>query len=128
VTNHSAARLAGELFVRANARSKVGATTTAHLAWILATDPTNPEALRGYTFPVYLAYGLLTEEFMVRRVRFLAGLPPDVSIEAYPGIHHFVPPQRSQPAKYAAALRQLWARAEGRGTESATGGDSGYAA
>jgi pimeloyl-ACP methyl ester carboxylesterase len=91
-------------------------------------DATDRDALRRCTFPVYLAYGLLTEEFMVRRVKLLAGLLPDVWIEAYPGIHHFGPPQRTQPAKYAAALRQLWARAEGRGTESATGGDSGYAA
>jgi hypothetical protein len=94
----------------------------------LQTDPTDPEALRRCTFPVYLAYGLLTEEHMVSRVQFLAGLLPDVWIEAYPGIHHFAPPQRSQPAKYAAALRQLWARAEGRRLGSTTGGDSAYAA
>jgi pimeloyl-ACP methyl ester carboxylesterase len=92
------------------------------------TDATDREALRRCSFPVYLAYGLLTEEFMVRRVRLLAGLLPDLWIEAYPGIHHFGPPQRTQPAKYAAALRQLWARAEGGRAGSTTGGDTGYAA
>lgn len=92
------------------------------------TDTTDREALRRCTFPVYFAYGLLTEEFMVRRVQLLAGLLPDVWIEAYPGIHHFGPPQRTQPAKYAAALRQLWARAEGERAGFTPGGDTGYAA
>jgi pimeloyl-ACP methyl ester carboxylesterase len=90
-------------------------------------DATDREALRRCAFPVYLAYGLLTAENMVRRVQLLAGLLPDVWIEAYPGLHHFAPPQRSQPAKYAAALRQLWVRAERSRTRSA-GGDTGYAA
>ncbi len=86
------------------------------------------EALRRCTFPVYLAYGLLTAEFMVRRVRLLAGLLPDLWIQAYPDVHHFNPPQRSQPAKFAAALRQLWARAEASGTHTTEGGDAGFAA
>ncbi len=64
--------------------------------------------------PVYLAYGLLTEEFMVHRVQILAGLLPDLWIEAFPGVHHFGPPQRTQPARYARSLRFLWARVEGR--------------
>lgn len=86
------------------------------------------DALRGCTFPVYLSYGLLTEEFMVRRVRLLAGLLPDVWIQAYAGLHHFGPPQRTQPAKYATALRQLWARAEAHDEQPAGTGDEGYAA
>ncbi len=93
-----------------------------------ATDATDREALRRCTFPVYLAYGLLTEEFMVRRVQLLAGMLPDIWIEAYAGVHHFGPPQRTQPARYAAALRQLWSRAEGSRAGSRTGGDAGYAA
>jgi pimeloyl-ACP methyl ester carboxylesterase len=92
------------------------------------TDPTGRDGLRRCTFPVYLAYGLLTAELMVRRVQLLAGLLPDLWIEAYPGIHHFGPPQRTQPAKYAAALRQLWARAESGRAGSPTGGDGSYAA
>jgi hypothetical protein len=53
---------------------------------------------------------------------------PDVWIEAYPGVHHFGPPQRTQPARYAWALRQLWARAETRRAGPATGGDNDFAA
>jgi pimeloyl-ACP methyl ester carboxylesterase len=91
------------------------------------TDTTDPELLRRCAFPVYLAYGLLTQEGVIRRMQALAGLLPDVWIEAYPGLHHFSPPQRSRPGHYAAALRHLWARAEaGRGGSGA--GDTGYAA
>jgi pimeloyl-ACP methyl ester carboxylesterase len=92
------------------------------------TDTTDRDALRRCTFPVYLTYGLLTAEHMVRRVQTLASLLPDLWMEAYPGIHHFGPPQRTQPAKYAVALRELWGRAE-RGRAGAVGdGDAGYAA
>jgi pimeloyl-ACP methyl ester carboxylesterase len=91
------------------------------------TYATDPELLRGCTFPVYLAYGLLTHEGMIRRMQTLAGLLPDVWIEAYPGLHHFAPPQRSRPADYATALRHLWARAEA-GRAGSGGGDTGYAA
>ena len=92
------------------------------------TDTTDRDAFRRCTFPVYLAYGLLTAEAMVRRVSLLAGLLPDVWIQAYPGIHHFAPPQRAQPARYAASLRQLWARAEGVRAGLTSDGDAGYAA
>ena len=91
-------------------------------------DTTDPAALRSCMFPVYLAYGLLTAEAMVRRVQLLAGLLPDLWIEAYAGVHHFGPPQRTQPARYAAALRQLWARAEATRAASPVHGDTGYAA
>lgn len=91
------------------------------------TYATDAELLRGCAFAVYLAYGLLTHEGMVRRIQALAGLLPDVWIEAYPGLHHFSPPQRSRPAHYATALRHLWTRAEaGRATSGR--GDTGYAA
>jgi pimeloyl-ACP methyl ester carboxylesterase len=92
------------------------------------TDNTDRDALRRCALPVYLAYGLLTAENMVRRVQLLAGLLPDLWIEAYPGIHHFGPPQRTQPVRYAASLRQLWARAEHKRAGSTTAGDAGYAA
>ena len=91
------------------------------------TDTTDPELLRHCAFPVYLAYGLLTHEGMIRRMQALGGLLPDVWIEAYAGLHHFAPPQRSRPAHYAGALRHLWARAEA-GRAGTGAGDSGYAA
>ena len=91
------------------------------------THTTDPELLRRCAFPVYLAYGLLTHEGMIRRLQALAGLFPDVWMEAYPGLHHFAPPQRSRPGHYATALRHLWARAEA-GRVASGRGDTGYAA
>lgn len=91
------------------------------------TDRSDREALRACTMPVYLAYGLLTEAFMVHRVQILAGLLPDLWIEAYPDIHHFNPPQRSRPAHYAAALQTLWTRADGQPLAH-TAGDPTFAA
>jgi hypothetical protein len=65
---------------------------------------------------------------MVRRIALLANVLPDVWIQAYEGVHHFAPPQRSQPERYGAALRELWARAERERVTPTTGGDPGYAA
>jgi pimeloyl-ACP methyl ester carboxylesterase len=90
-------------------------------------DVADRDALRNCRFPVYLAYGLLTGEYMVHRVQVLAALLPDVWIEAYPGIHHFGPPQRTQPARYAHSLRTLWSRADAEMNDHGSG-DTGYAA
>jgi pimeloyl-ACP methyl ester carboxylesterase len=87
------------------------------------TDETDREALRHCRLPVYLGYGLLTAKFMVHRVQILAALLPDLWIEAYPGVHHFGPPQRTQPKRFADALRDLWARAE-RGGDRRQGPDT----
>ena len=74
-------------------------------------DHVDRTALRNCHFPVYLAHGLLTGEYMVHRVQLLAALLPDIWIEAYEGVHHFGPPQRTQPARYGRSLRELWRRA-----------------
>jgi pimeloyl-ACP methyl ester carboxylesterase len=92
-----------------------------------AADDTDREAFRACRFPVYYAYGLLTAEYIVHRAQILAGLLPDLWIEAYPDVHHFGPPQRTQPARYADSLRQLWARAE-RAAAAHQGGDPTFAA
>jgi pimeloyl-ACP methyl ester carboxylesterase len=78
--------------------------------------------------PSYVAYGLLTGEYIVHRVQILAGLLPDLWIEAYAGVHHFAPPQRSQPVRYAAALRSLWSRAESTSAGAGRSVDPTYAA
>ena len=93
-----------------------------------AADASDRELLRRIAMPVYLAHGLLTAEYMIHRVQVLAGLLPDLWIEAYPAVHHFAPPQRSQPKRYADALRSLWARAEGGRSPSAGADDRTYAA
>jgi pimeloyl-ACP methyl ester carboxylesterase len=84
--------------------------------------------LRSFRAPVYLAHGELTADYMIHRVQVLAGLLPDLWIEAYARVHHFVPPQRSQPARYARSLRSLWARAESRSAAVERTADPSYAA
>jgi pimeloyl-ACP methyl ester carboxylesterase len=91
-------------------------------------DKLDRARLRSFRRPVYLAYGELTAEYMVHRVGLLAALLPDVWIQAYAGVHHFAPPQRSQPARYAAALRHLWARAESAALAGDRTADPTYAA
>jgi len=66
--------------------------------------------LRGFRRPVYLPYGdqsALVEEIKQKR---LAGIFPDARVECYEGTHHFAPPQRLQPERFARALLDLWAR------------------
>ncbi len=75
-------------------------------------DRTDRSALSRCRFPVYLSYGLASDGSFQQRAQILAGLFPDVWIQAHEGIHHFAPVQRSQPARFAAALRVLWERAE----------------
>lgn len=91
-------------------------------------DTTDRSAFRRCRFPVYLAYGLLSGESFVRRTQRLAGLLPDVWVQAYEDVHHFVPPQRSHPARYAMALRQLWDRADGVTKTESLHRDPTYAA
>ncbi len=91
-------------------------------------DTLDRQLLRNFRSPVYLAYGELTADFMFHRVQILAGLLPDIWVQAYAGVHHFGPPQRTQPARYAQALRQLWARAEPETIGAGAKPDPTYAA
>ena len=68
--------------------------------------------LRGFRRPAYLAYGdqsTAVEEIKLRR---LAGIFPDSRLDVYEGTHHFAPPQRLQPDRFARALRAMWARGD----------------
>src|SRR5258708_3466983 len=40
------------------------------------------------------------------------GVFPDFTVEVYPERHHFDPPHRIEPERFAAALKRLWTRAE----------------
>jgi pimeloyl-ACP methyl ester carboxylesterase len=67
-----------------------------------------PDSLRAFDCPVYLAYGLSSRDTEERKIAFLADLFPNVEVESYPGLHHFSPPHRDAPDRYARALRRLW--------------------
>jgi pimeloyl-ACP methyl ester carboxylesterase len=62
--------------------------------------------------PVYLAIGSLSNPIEERKADVMARLFPDFQVEVYADRHHFDPPQRAEPDRFARALDQLWARAD----------------
>ncbi len=73
----------------------------------------NLQDLTRFAGPVYLAIGSLSDEIEERQATRLQGLFPDFRCEVYEGRHHFDPPQRAEPERYARALRELWTHASG---------------
>jgi hypothetical protein len=72
------------------------------------------DAYRRFEAPVYFSMGGRTHaRWMGMRDR-LAGLFPDFTAEVYEGVHHLHTSHQAEPVRVAAALRQLWARAQGR--------------
>lgn len=70
-------------------------------------------ALRTFDRPVYFAVGGRSNpDYYVRMAERLRGVFPDFRLEVFPDRHHFDPPHRIEPARVAASLRALWARAE----------------
>lgn len=69
------------------------------------------DQLRACTFPVYLGYGDLTNEFEEAQAAVLARLFADLRIQRFAGVHHFVPPEQIYTPAHAQALEELWARA-----------------
>ncbi len=69
--------------------------------------------LRRFDRPAWFALGGRSNpDYYARMAERLAGVFPDFSIETFPDRHHFDPPHRIEPARVAASLRRLWARAE----------------
>lgn len=69
------------------------------------------EHWRRFLKPVYLAVGELSNPVEERKALLLSGLFQDCQVELYHGIHHFNPPQRAEPERFALALTALWTRA-----------------
>jgi pimeloyl-ACP methyl ester carboxylesterase len=78
----------------------------------------DPDRLLAFEQPVYFSYGSLSnpEEFEAMRDR-LAALFPDFTAERYEGASHLNTSHQLEPARVAAALLQLWQRAESRSGE-----------
>jgi pimeloyl-ACP methyl ester carboxylesterase len=70
------------------------------------------EDFRHFQQPVYLALGSLSHLIEEHKANVLSNLFPDIRVEVYEGLHHFNPPQRAEPERFARALRELWARSE----------------
>ncbi|HEX6551525.1 MAG TPA: alpha/beta hydrolase [Ktedonobacteraceae bacterium] len=70
------------------------------------------EDFRHFRRPVYLALGSLSHPMEEHKAEVLSSLFPDMRVEVYEGLHHFNPPHRAEPERFARALRELWARSE----------------
>jgi pimeloyl-ACP methyl ester carboxylesterase len=69
--------------------------------------------LRRFDRPVlFLLGGRSHPDYYARMAERLAGVFSDLTFEVFPDRHHFDPPHRIEPARVAASLRSLWARAE----------------
>jgi pimeloyl-ACP methyl ester carboxylesterase len=69
------------------------------------------ENLRDFRKPVYIAVAGLSNPVEMRKAEFLKEIFTDLQVEVYPERHHFDPPQRAEPKRFAQALRILWAKA-----------------
>jgi pimeloyl-ACP methyl ester carboxylesterase len=72
----------------------------------------NRERFRQFRQPVYFALGSLSRLIYERGAKTLASLFPNMRVEVYKGRSHLDPPHRTEPERFARALRGLWARAE----------------
>jgi len=69
--------------------------------------------LRRFERPVWFALGGRSNpDYFARMAERLATVFPDFKVEVFPDRHHFDPPHRIEPARVAASLRSIWARAE----------------
>ncbi len=69
------------------------------------------EQWRAFERPVYLAVGRFSNPVEERKAFTLSELFPNCQIEVYDRRHHFDPPQRAEPERFAVELRAMWARA-----------------
>jgi pimeloyl-ACP methyl ester carboxylesterase len=92
--------------------AKRPAAVHAILQTFLASD-LDLAALRSFDGPVWFAVGGRSNpDYYARMAKRLAGVFQDFTVESFPDRHHFDPPHRIEPARVAASLRTLWARAE----------------
>ncbi len=70
----------------------------------------DPEGLRGFRRPVYLALGALSIAYFHAVAQRLSGILPNAEVEIYEDRHHLDPPHMADPERFARALRELWGR------------------
>ena len=88
----------------------------AGIGWFTAgLDTVEPdfEVLREFARPVYFALGGRSNPDLYARIASrLSRIFPDFTLDVFEDRHHFDPPHRVEPIRLAAALRDLWRRAE----------------
>jgi hypothetical protein len=72
------------------------------------------ERLRAFDRPVLYTIGGRSNPVAVRLpAERLGRIFPDFTLEIFEERHHFDPPHRAEPQRYARSLRKLWYRAPG---------------
>jgi hypothetical protein len=70
------------------------------------------ERLRSFDRPVLFTLGRQSHpDYYAEIAKRLAGIFPDFTLEVFKERHHFDPPHRVEPERYARSLRALWDRA-----------------
>jgi pimeloyl-ACP methyl ester carboxylesterase len=82
------------------------------MAQAFSTSHINSNQFRQFHNPVYLAVGSLSNPVEERKAETMAKLFSDFRVEVYAGRHHFDPPQRAEPERFAKAIVRLWEQAE----------------
>lgn len=70
------------------------------------------ELLGRFTSPVYYGYGDLSHEEQALKGGILAQLFPDIHVQRFAGVHHFVPPEQIYVAAQVRSIEDLWRRGE----------------
>ena len=78
------------------------------------TFPLNADRLRAFNRPVLYTIGGRSSPAAARLPAERVGrILPNFTLEIFEERHHFDPPHRAEPQRYARSLRKLWGRAEG---------------
>ncbi len=78
------------------------------------TFPLDVQRLRAFDRPVLYTIGGRSNPVVVRHpAERLGRIFPDFSLEIFEDRHHFDPPHRAEPQRFARSLRKLWDRALG---------------
>ena len=76
--------------------------------------PLDIERLRTFDRPVLYTIGGRSNQLAMRPpAERLGRIFPDLTLEIFEDRHHFDPPHRAEPQRYARSLRKLWDRASG---------------
>jgi pimeloyl-ACP methyl ester carboxylesterase len=71
------------------------------------------ELLGSFDRPVYFAIGRKSNPNYFEKIAERLGAAfPDFTLEVFEDRHHFDPPHRAEPQRFARSLRELWERAE----------------
>lgn len=70
------------------------------------------DLLRAVRAPVYYGYGDMSHEEQAVKGGILGQLFPDIRIQRFAGVHHFVPPEQIYVPAHVRSIEDLWTRGE----------------